>query len=117
MLMREQSPAFGALRASSRRVLHLVESEIARQGGRAVIYADMLEICGSRRVYVPAMSELHALGLLDVQREPKRYVCRMSGHWREVSPKRVALISAVARAQPAPAVTAKQAAASNDAHA
>jgi hypothetical protein len=54
-------------------VLRRVEAEIRKQGGeRAVIWTDMLECTGSRRVYVPAMSELNALGLLDVERFPKR---------------------------------------------
>ena len=46
-----QSHAYLVLRASARRVLRLVESEIARQGGgAATVYADQLEYCGSRRV-------------------------------------------------------------------
>ena len=77
MTERDLSPAYAALRASARRVLRLIESEIARQGGDvATIYTDQLEVCGSRRVHVPAMSELHALGLAEIVRFPKRYVCR-----------------------------------------
>ena len=45
----------------------------------------MLECCGSRRVYLPAMSELQALGLIDVERFPKAARCAMSGRWRDKS--------------------------------
>jgi hypothetical protein len=59
---RTRSPAYLALRASARRVLRLVEAEIARQGsGVATIYTDQFELCGSRRVYRPALAEIHAL--------------------------------------------------------
>ena len=44
---RTQSHAYCVLRASARRVLRLVESEIARQGGDvATICTDQLEYCG-----------------------------------------------------------------------
>ena len=91
------------LRASARRVLRLVESEIARQGGgAATVYADQLEYCGSRRVYRPALAELHALGLIEVTRYPKRYVCRLSDGWRGVRTMRDALTR-----PPRPASTAR----------
>ena len=62
---------FSCLRASSRRCYRLITSEIARQGGCAIVHNDVLELCGSRRVYRPALSELHALGLLEVERYPE----------------------------------------------
>ena len=44
---RTRSPAYLALRASARRVLRLVEAEIARQGsGVATIYTDQFGLCG-----------------------------------------------------------------------
>ena len=65
---RSRSAAYVVLRASARRVDRLIQSEIERQGGAATIYNDHLELCGSRRVLRPAMSELHALGLVEVVR-------------------------------------------------
>ena len=49
---RTRSPAYAVLRASSRRVDRLIQSELARQGGGvATIFNDQFELCGSRRVY------------------------------------------------------------------
>jgi hypothetical protein len=80
-----RSPAYLSLRASAKRVLKLVESEVARQGGAATtIHIDQLEVCGTRRVYRLALAEIHALGLLEIARYPKRYVCRPSDRWREI---------------------------------
>jgi hypothetical protein len=91
---RTRSPAYLALRASARRVLRLVEAEIARQGGGvATIYTDQFELCGSRRVYRPALAEIHALGLAEITRQPKRYVCRLSNRWSEVRTMQDALIA------------------------
>jgi hypothetical protein len=97
---RTQSHAYAALRASSRRVLRLVEAEIVRQGGgRAVVYYDQLECCGSRRAYVPAMSELQCLGLIDVERYQKKHISR----WHYVTtPKQAMIVTGVARARPMP---------------
>jgi hypothetical protein len=65
------------LRASSRRVDRLIQSELARQGGGvATIFNDQFELCGSRRVYRPALAE--------IVRFPKRYTCRPSDRWREM---------------------------------
>ena len=48
---RTRSPAYAVLRASSRRVDRLIQSELARQGGGvATIFNDQFELCGSRRV-------------------------------------------------------------------
>ena len=44
---RTQSPAFLALRASTKRVLRLVELEITRQGGCATIFNDQFEIAAT----------------------------------------------------------------------
>ena len=94
---RTKSPSFLALRASARRVLRLIESEIARQGGCAVIFNDQLELCGSRRVWRPAMSELHALGLVEIVRYPKKYACRLSHRWCKVTTQEARIASATAR--------------------
>jgi hypothetical protein len=50
---------------------------------------------GSRRVWVPAMSELQGLGLFDVERLPKKYICAMSDRWRGITSKREALLASV----------------------
>jgi hypothetical protein len=94
---RTRSLAYLALRASSSRVLRLIESELARQGGVATIYTDQLEICGSRRVYRPAMAEIHALGLAEITRFLKRYVCKPSDGWRTVTERDARIISITAR--------------------
>jgi hypothetical protein len=90
---RARSPAYLVLRASARRVLRLIESELMRQGGCATIYTDQLELCGSRRVYRPALAEIHALGLAEIARHPKRYVCRLSNRWLGIQNMRDALIA------------------------
>ena len=90
-------------------MLAFVITEVERQGGRATVYTDMLEPYGSKRVFVPAMAELHALGLLDVERRVKNYVCALSDGWRDVTSKHEALlISARARNAPSPVVKASQ---------
>jgi hypothetical protein len=66
-----------------------VESEVERPGGCAVIFNDQLGQCGSRRVYRP----IHALGLAEITRHPKRYVCKLADGWREVRTMRDALIA------------------------
>jgi hypothetical protein len=101
MAERTQSPAYEALRASSRRLLLFIEGEIARAGGGTVtIYADQFAVVGSIRVVLPGLSELHALGLIDVERFQKRHVCAMSERWRGVASRRDAVaISETARMQ------------------
>ena len=91
---RTRSPAYAVLRASSRRVDRLIQSELARQGGGvATIFNDQFELCGSRRVYRPALAEIHALGLAEIVRFPKRYTCRPSDRWREMRTMRDASIA------------------------
>jgi hypothetical protein len=99
MTDRTQSPAYSALRASSRRLLLFIEGEIARQGGGAVtIYADQFAVVGSIRVVLPGLVELHALGLLDVKRHSKRHVCALSDRWRNIeTPMHAMRVSADAR--------------------
>ena len=59
-MQREESPAYEILRASTRRLLKYVISEIARNGGgRVVIHNDQLEMIGSRRIYLTGLYELH----------------------------------------------------------
>jgi hypothetical protein len=98
---RMQSPAYLALRASSRRLLRFVETEIARGGGgRVVIFDDQFAVVGSIRVVLPGIAELKGLGLLDVERHPKRYVCALSDRWRSIAtPKQAMTISAGTRVQ------------------
>ena len=33
---------------------------------------------------VPGLDELHALGLIEVKRTPKRHVCAISERWRDI---------------------------------
>ena len=96
-LERNRSPAYVVLRASARRVDRLIQSEIARQGGCATIFNDQLEICGSRRVWRPAAAEIGALGLAEITRHPKLYVCRSSDRWRDVTEQQARIISVLAR--------------------
>jgi hypothetical protein len=51
------------------------------------------------------LSELHALGLLDVTRYPKRHVCAISERWLDIRTTRDAkIVSVVARVQRTPRV-------------
>ncbi len=104
MADRMHSPAYAALRASSRRLLLFVEGELARAGGGSVtLYADQLAVVGSVRIVLPGLRELHALGFLEVQRHPKRHACALSDRWRAVqTAKQAASISARARDQRMP---------------
>ena len=81
-----------------------IESEVARQGGgRVVIFNDPFEMIGSRRVYLPGLNELHALGLVEITRYPKRHICQLLDGWREITtPKEAMIISGVARYQRKP---------------
>ena len=111
MMTRENSPAYEALRASSRRLLLFIEQEIARGGGGAVtIYADQFAVVGSIRVIVPGLAELHALGLIDVERFPKRHVCAMSERWRDIVARHEAfdISDAVRTKRPLPVLTQPQ---------
>ena len=93
-----QSLAFLVLRASARRVYRLIESELMRQGGAgAVIYTDQLELCGSRRIWRPALAEIHALGLAEITRHPKRFICRPSNRWRELTAHDARIAATLAR--------------------
>ena len=98
-MQREESPAYEILRASTRRLLKYVISEIARNGGgRVVIHNDQLEMIGSRRIYLTGLYELHTVGLLDVQRFPKCHACQASDRWRDIgSTLEASMASAVAR--------------------
>jgi hypothetical protein len=101
MADRMKSPAYEVLRASSRRLLLFVEQEITRGGGgSATIYPDQFRVVGSIRIIVPGLDELNGLGLLDVQRYPKRCVCALSERWRDVVSRHDAVdISDAARAK------------------
>jgi hypothetical protein len=116
MAERKTSPAYEVLRASSRRLLLFIEQEIARNGGgKVTIYPDQFRVVGSIRIIVPGLDELNALGLIDVQRYPKRAVCSMSQRWRGILARHDAVdISEAARAKrvlPVPTATRPAAAA------
>jgi hypothetical protein len=95
------SPAYHALRASSRRLLLYVEREVARSGGPAVrLWNDQLGVVGSRQISLPGLLELHALGLLEVARFSKCHVCSLSEAWRDIRSTQEAMAaSAAAREQ------------------
>jgi hypothetical protein len=99
-----QSHAFAVLRASSKRLLTFIETEIARNGGGPVtLYADQFAVVGSVKVVVPGLSELHGLGLIDWQRHPKRHVISLSARWRMIeTAKQAMIVSATARVQRMP---------------
>jgi hypothetical protein len=101
MADRTQSPAYGALRPSTRRLLMFIETEIARGGGGSVtLYAGQLAVVGPVRVVLPGLSELHGLGLIEWQRFPKRHVMGLSERWRAIeTPKQARIVSVVARVQ------------------
>ena len=68
-----------------------------------MIFNDRLEMIGSRRVYVPGLSELHGLGLLDAERHPKQHVCALSDRRRAIETQnRARIVSARARVRPMP---------------
>ena len=98
------SPAYLVLRPSARRLLAFIGTEIERQGGGTVtIYNDQLEVVGSRRVYLPGLHELSALGLIELVRLPKRHLIGQSDRWREITTRQQArAISAAAREQRKP---------------
>ena len=99
-----QSHAHAVLRRSSMRLLLFIDGEIARcGGGRVSIHNDQLAAVGAITVVLPGLSELHALGLLDVMRYQKRHVCAISERWRDIRTLRDAkIVSVVARVQRKP---------------
>jgi hypothetical protein len=101
-----ESHAHAVLRRSSKRLLQFIDGEIARCGGGSVsIHNDKFAVVGSITVVLPGLSELHALGLLDVTRYPKRHVCAISERWRDIRTTRDAkIVSVVARVQRTPRV-------------
>ena len=109
---RTQSHAHAVLRRSSKRLLLFIEDEIARSGGSSVtIHNDQFAVVASIKAVLPGLSELHALGLIDVTHFPKRHVCAMSERWRDIRTTRDAkIVSVVARVQLKPPVTAASAA-------
>ena len=77
-MQRERSAAYEVLRPSSRRLLRFIDIELARNnGGATIFHNDQFEVVGSlNRVVLYGLAELHALGLIDVERYPKR--CRIA---------------------------------------
>ena len=72
-------------------------------GGRVEIFNDLLEMIGSRRVYLPGLAELWDLGLLEVERFPKRHMVSLSDRWRAIeTPSQATTVSARARVRPMP---------------
>ena len=102
MADREHSPAYSVLRASARRLLAFIGTVEGQSGGPVVtIWNDQFEaVVGSRRVYLPGLHELSALGLIDLVRLHKRHLVGRSERWREVKTRAQArAISAAAREQ------------------
>ena len=76
------------------------------------LYANQFDV--SRRVYLPSLSELHALGLIEWIRFPKRRQIRLSFRWRMIeTAKEAMIISAVARGQRMPMLPTPQPASSH----
>jgi hypothetical protein len=101
-MQREKSPAYCVLRASAKRLLAFVGTVEDQSGGPVVtLWNDQLEaVIGSRRVFVPGLHELHALGLVVVKRLPKRHLVARSEDWRRIKTKAEArAISIAARAR------------------
>ena len=70
-MQRERSAAYEVLRPSSRRLLRFIDIELARNGGATIFHNDQFEVVGSLdRVVLYGLAELHALGLIDVERYP-----------------------------------------------
>jgi hypothetical protein len=88
------------LRSSARRLLLYLDTELTRNQDQPVTIAnDLLGIVGSRRVWQPAIHELHELGLLDVERTFKRHRVGRSERWRLItSLAKAEMVSAAARA-------------------
>jgi hypothetical protein len=69
-------PGGSSLESIEQRLLMFIEQEIAHScGGSVTPYNDQFAVVGSVKVVLPGLSELHALGLIDVTRFPKRHVC------------------------------------------
>jgi hypothetical protein len=79
-------------------------------GGAVTIYPDQFRVVRLDQIIVPGLDELNALGLLDVQRFPKRAVCKLSERWWDVVSRHDAVdISDAARAKrPLPVLTQPQ---------
>jgi hypothetical protein len=86
------------------------EQELARRGGGSVtLCMDEFQFVGSRNAILPALSELHGLGLIDWQRFPKRHVVAL----RDIeTTKQATIVSAVARTQRMPLLSHERCAAS-----
>ena len=88
-MQRESSPAYLVLRASARRLLAFIGTVEGQSGGPVVtIWNDQFEaVVGSRRVYLPGLHELSALGLIEARRLPKRHLIGRSDSWRGSRPE------------------------------
>ena len=106
-MQREQSAAYEVLRPSSRRLLRFIDIELARTGGATIFHNDQFEVVGSlNRVVLYGLAELHALGLIDVERYPKRCRIALSQRWRGItSAGRARAVSVAAREERPPVVT------------
>jgi hypothetical protein len=83
LLKRVGVTGYGALKESSRRLFRYIR-QVASAGGPVEFFDDMLTVVGSRsRVVIPGLRELHALGLIDWQRFPKRHVIGATGDDRQ----------------------------------
>ena len=81
--------------------------DCAQRWSPFMLYNDQFAVVGSVRVIAPGLSELHALGLIEVTRYPKRHMCALSERWRDIASKQDAsIISARARTQRMPPMMA-----------
>ena len=79
--MEKACPAYEVLRSSAKRLLMFLEAEMARNGGQQVkVWNDTLVMIGSRRVTLPGLAELQALGWIELSRHPKYILVRKAHH-------------------------------------
>jgi hypothetical protein len=83
---RGESPAFAALTNASRRVFAAIEKAIGDGSDASVSYVDFrLNYHIGRKSVSPALKQLSALGLLDIQPGPRLVnIFRFSNRWRTI---------------------------------
>ena len=83
---RGESPAFAMLTTASRRVFAAIEKAIGDGSDASVSYVDFrLDYYIGRKSVSPALKQLSALGLLDIQPGPRLVnIFRFSNRWRTI---------------------------------
>jgi hypothetical protein len=96
---RGESPAFVVLTNASRRVFAAVEKAIGDGSNASVSYVDFrLDYHIGRKSVSPALKQLSALGLLDIQPGPRLVnVFRLSNGWRTITEAEAVRLSELAK--------------------